>query len=171
MQAQTLNGRFKRNAARALSKSKDREKGARAEDCVRLYDALVKASLDLERAANLNGIAPAAAEALVARSEAFAALYAAARCYYIAHLRLAKRTPDDLATAQALFDSSRERLLASVEVRPLSVSETESHNPHTRGMATDNMATDNVVGFLDSVEGRLPRCECSVKRYVAPACE
>lgn len=168
MQAQTLNGRFKRNAARALSKSKDREKGARAEDCVRLYDALVKASLDLERAANLDGIAPAAAEALVARSEAFAALYAAARCYYIAHLRLAKRTPDDLPTAQALFDSSRERLLASVEVRPLSVSETESH---TRGMATDNMATDNVVGFLDSVEGRLPRCACSVKRYVAPACE
>ena len=97
----------------AICKSKHREKGARAEDCVRLYDGLVKAALELDRVATLEGVPPAIAEQLVVQSECYRQLFSAARCYYIAHLRLAKGDKENEAVGLALFGAVLERLAAA----------------------------------------------------------
>ncbi|KAL4457792.1 hypothetical protein ABPG75_012657 [Micractinium tetrahymenae] len=102
--------RFARTLRRALaggkgsSKEGTRERPAKAEDVVRLYDTLIANTLELNDLAA--GVGGAAGEMLMDECAAKQAHYQAARCLYVAHSYLAA---DKLAEAAGLFDRTLKR--------------------------------------------------------------
>ena len=99
--------KFRIKAANEFAKIKSRERGARPEDAVRLFDGLHRAALSLEELANSPGLPATVVQALFATSAASAALFAAGRRHFVAHLRLAR---GEHAMAHAMFVAAIEEL-------------------------------------------------------------
>jgi hypothetical protein len=78
---------FNANARYAVAKQKKRERGARPADAVKLFDALYRAALGLESAADSPSLPAPMVQAVVALSSTAAELYSAARCVFVAQVR------------------------------------------------------------------------------------
>jgi hypothetical protein len=77
---------FSANTRYAAAKQKKRERGARPPDAVKLFDALRRAALGLEAAADSPSLPAAMVQAIVATSGAAAELYSAAGCLFVAQV-------------------------------------------------------------------------------------
>lgn len=95
--------KFRVNAANEFAKSKARERGARPEDALRLFDGLHRAALSLEAAAGAPGLPAALVQTVVATSAASASLFAAGRRTFVGHLRLAR---GERPMAHAMFHAA-----------------------------------------------------------------
>jgi hypothetical protein len=102
-----VNIKFKLNVAAEFAGVKARERGARPEDAVRLYDGLTRAAHTLDGLAKAHGVPPAIVQVLVATAAASAALFSAGRGLYVGLLRLGR---GEAAMACALFKLAQGRL-------------------------------------------------------------
>lgn len=78
---------FSANERYAVAKQKKRERGARPADAVKLFDALHKAALGLESAADSPSLPAVMVQSVVATSSTAAELYSSARCLFVAQVR------------------------------------------------------------------------------------